>query len=154
METANPKLTLRSMQIVHLALMIGVALFMVISFVNNANSLALLPVDETHLTLVYVACGMAVVSAIIGSALFNNLLGKIDTSSPLSQKLPQYFSANITRWALLEGAALFNVVAFLLSGSLLNVGVAILLLVLMGSLRPSRQRVTDELKISYPDVLE
>ncbi|UEG53267.1 hypothetical protein LLH06_20225 [Mucilaginibacter daejeonensis] len=49
---------------------------------------------------------------------------------------------------------MFNVVAFLLSGSLLNVGVAILLLVLMGSLRPSRQRVTDELKISYPDVLE
>ncbi|UEG53268.1 hypothetical protein LLH06_20230 [Mucilaginibacter daejeonensis] len=90
METANPKLTLRSMQIVHLALMIGVALFMVISFVNNANSLALLPVDETHLTLVYVACGMAVVSVIISSALFNNLLGKIDTSLPLSQKLPQY----------------------------------------------------------------
>ncbi len=154
MQPANPKLTLRSIQIVHLALIIGVTLFMVISFVNNANRLALLPDDETHMTLVYVACGMAVLSVIVSSALYNNLLGKIDTSSPLSQKLPQYFSASITRWALLEGAALFNVVVFLLSGSLLNVGLAILLLALMGNLRPSRQKVTDELKISYPDVLE
>lgn len=145
--------TFKNLQIITGALCTGVFLFLAVSFLLAKNKLALLP-SADNLVLFYVGIGMAAVCTILSFVIFNNLLTQIDTSQPVSNKFSRYVAAYISRYALLEGSALFNTVIFLLSGCLVSAGIAIALLGIMLSLIPKRDKVKEDLKIYYPDTLD
>lgn len=143
----------KSLQIITLALPAGIVMFLAVSFLVNTQPLTLLPADEQSPILTYIALAMAVVSAFLSNVLFQKALSKIDTGQLLRKKFSMYTSAYIIRFALLEGAGLFNVSVFLLTGVLLNAFIAAAIVLLMLIFRPSRQKATDDLKVYYPDTL-
>jgi len=150
----NSQPQFKSLQIITLALPAGIALFLAVTFLIIKIELTLLPNGEQSNVLNYIALGMAVVCVFVSDFLFKNTLAKIDTGLPVNRKFPMYTAAYIIRFALLQGAGLFNVVVFLLTGVLMNalIGAAIILLMLV--LRPQRQKTIDDLKVYYPDTLD
>lgn len=143
----------KTLQIIGFALPAGAALFLLVGFMLNQDKLALLP-DDNNSAVCYIALAFGVGSSIMSNVIFNGILQKIDTSVLAKEKFPKYVAAYIIRLSLIEGAALFNAVAFLLSACLLNAGMAIGLIALMLSIRPQRQKTIDDLKVYYPDTLD
>ncbi|MDT3403453.1 hypothetical protein [Mucilaginibacter terrae] len=144
----------KTLQIITLALPIGISLFLAVSFLINQLELVMLPNNEQNSVLNYIGLGLAAVSFLISNILFQKQLSKIDTSAPIIKKFGLYTSAYIVRFALLEGAGLFNVVVFLLTGVLLNALIAAAIILFMLASRPQRQKTIDHLKVYYPDTLE
>lgn len=149
----NTPVNFRALQIITLALPGGAALFLLTTFLINKDRLMLMP-DGINNAVIYIALAFGVIFSVISVLIFNIILQKIDTSVLAKEKFPKYVAAYITRFALIEAAALFNSVAFLLSGCLLNAGMALALVVLMLSARPQRAKATEDLKIYYPDSLD
>lgn len=145
---------IKTLQIITLALPAGIIMFLAVSFLVNTQPLIVLPANEQSPVLTYIALAMAVASVFLSNVLFQNALSKIDTGLPLRKKFPLYTSAYIVRFALLEGAGLFNVTVFLLTGVLLHALIAAVIILLMLVLRPQRQKTIDDLKVYYPDTLE
>lgn len=154
MAYSNTQSQFKTLQIITFALCGGVALFLAVTFLVIKKELILLPNAEQPPILNYIATGMAVASVVLSNVLFRAALAKIDTGLPLNKKFPMYTSAYIVRFAFLEGAGLFNVVVFLLTGVLINALIAVALIILMLTLRPQRQKTIDDLKVYYPDTLD
>lgn len=147
-------LTFKALQIVHIALCTGATLFLAVVLFLRSNMPGQQIVESNNDVLNYVALGFGVGMIVLSQILFKTMFARIDLSSPIGKKFPQYTSAFIVRAALVEGATILNVVTVMLSGSYLNLGMAVLLLLVLISMRPQKQRVVEELKIYYPDNLD
>jgi hypothetical protein len=96
----------------------------------------------------WVAIGLSIVVAIISYFLPNTIRPSMlsDQLSPdmdaRAQSLALYQTRMIVRYAPIEGAAFFNLVAFLVTGARLSLGVAALLIAVMISIFPTRARIT------------
>jgi hypothetical protein len=66
----------------------------------------------------------------------------------------KYQSACIVRYAMIEGAALFNVVVWFLTGNSTTAFVAAALIGLMIAVRPVKSKIVTLLQVSYPDTLD
>lgn len=65
-----------------------------------------------------------------------------------------YQSATIVRLALLEGPSLFGIVGFLLTGNLIFLGISGALIACFIYQRPTRQKIEDDLNLSYEEKAE
>jgi hypothetical protein len=148
----NP--TFKILQIITMALCGGVIVFLLLALFINQDKLVLMPFNDPNSIIIYIAIVLALLCVVLSTVLFNILVKKIDTNTAVKEKLLKYITAYITRYALIEGAALFNVVAFLLSSCLISASVALALIILMLRIRPKRTKTTEDLKIYYPDTLE
>lgn len=145
----NLKQELRSMKIVHSALMIGVMVFLVVSVYLNqmAGSLAFdMEKDKFIFNIfLFVSNLFAIVSISVGLFVFKTRLKNIE-SFDLYEKLSKYREAMIVRSATIEGTAFFFIVCFLLFGAnvfLIEASVGLIVLVLF---YPSNYRIAQELK--------
>lgn len=86
----------------------------------------------------------------LGSAyfIFRVMLGKIDRSLPLRNKMPKYASALIVRSALLELPGLFTSIAAYLSGQLMHLAGAMVIFMVFMMLRPTRSSIAYDLQLS------
>jgi DMSO reductase anchor subunit len=141
-----------TLQIIHGALCLGPTLFAVVSYSITPNTHSDIRPNDS--VLLYVAAFMALSMVFVSNFLFNKQLAVIDFTAPVKQRLLQYQTACIVRYALLEGAALFNVVVFLLTGNYISLAIGAAMIVFMVTIRPTRPVVTEALKISYPDTLD
>jgi hypothetical protein len=96
---------------------------------------------------------LAVVSLVAGQLIFKNWLARISNEIFLKEKIKGYQSATIIRFALLEGSALFAIVAFILSLNMLFLIIAGVLIVYFGFLKPTKPRTETDLKLSYEEKL-
>lgn len=135
----------------HAALCAAIVLFLITATFVSQQALAIMPASNDNNLIIYIAIVVAIVFTILGYALFSIIVNKINTDAPVKEKLPRYLSACIVRYGLLTGGALFNVAIVLLTGCLLNAGVAALLALLMITLRPQLQQFNTDLKVNYPE---
>jgi hypothetical protein len=85
------------------------------------------------------------IAAVVGSMFLPKfLLGSITELSD-DQKITKHRSSLLVRWALLEGANLFSIVVYLLTGSILALTISALLLILFIMNKPSADRTKEEL---------
>lgn len=136
---------------VHAALCAVIVLFLVTATFVSQQALVMMPANSDNNLIIYIAIFMAIVFAVLGYVLFNALVNKINTDAPVKEKLPKYLSACIVRYGLLTGGALFNTAVLLLTGCLINAGVAAILALLMITLRPQLQQFNTDLKVNYPE---
>lgn len=108
--------------------------------------------DESLRTILpLVALALSVGGAAAGAAIFRRQREVLRGQAVLSEKLAGYRSAQILRWALLEGPALFSIVTFLLTGVYWVLGLVGLLVALFVSYRPSPKRTVQDLLLSHED---
>ncbi|EHQ27272.1 hypothetical protein [Mucilaginibacter paludis] len=140
-------------RIIHIALCTGSTLFLVV-----ASSIKPGPVhtaiEPGDIPLLYVAVALAAMMAFVSGFLYHKKLAEINFSAPVSNRLTQYMSACIMRYAPLEGAALFNTAVWLLTGNLIAAMVAVAVILYLISARPVKSKIISDLKITYPDTLD
>lgn len=148
----SPKTFLKTIGIIHLALVVGQVLFGVVVFTqSHAISLNL---KDTHDPFLLVVPIMAIGSFTASIIVFKQLLNAAANKATLTAKITAYQSALIVRFALLEGASLFGIVTFLLRGNLLFIGISGLIVLYFLILRPTKDKTQTDLNLSYEETAE
>ena len=130
---------IKPIKFIHLALVLGVsAAYFFLGELNNLEFLDFGDWDSVSyavLTLpIAVVFGMNIV--------YKNILKSADKSLPLEQKLGSYMTANIVRWALLEGVSM---VLLILRPEMMLIG--ILCILYMAYLFPSVDRMNQDFEM-------
>jgi hypothetical protein len=87
------------------------------------------------------------IGAVIGSMFLPKIiLGSISGLNE-NEKLKKYRASLLVRWALLDGANGFSIVVYLLTGSVLALGISVLLLILFIFNKPSLDKMKEELSL-------
>ncbi len=138
---------LKSLQIVHLAMMAGIIAFAMVAFyLNLGEGFGKAFLDEVPLFLLIVlvfTSGSIVASFIIERSRKENIL----TEKDLSKKLALYRSLLVITLALHEGSAFLSIVMYLLTGNLFFLGFTFALLFLMLTRFPTESRIVRQLSL-------
>jgi hypothetical protein len=146
----NPNTFVKTISIIHLALIAGQIIFAAAAFMTTKNHTT----SKSDDVFIYVAPIMAFSGFAISNILFKTLVNKIDGQSPLKTKLAAYQSALIVRFALLEGPSLFAIVSFMLTGNLIFLGISGAIIAYFIYLRPTKQKTEDDLNLGYEEKAE
>lgn len=104
--------------------------------------------------LTFYGVGLALVfSALLGDYLVSkNMFAKNAAEPTLKAKLTGYQSSNIVKWAIIEGAALFNIVNFLIHADIIFLVLAVFMIVFLLTKRPSPKKAALHLNLSREEV--
>lgn len=101
---------------------------------------------------VNLSAGYMVFAISIGYWLFGKQMKTAKTAASLSDKLNTYRSANIIRWALLEGATLVALAFYLLSSNVILLAIAGIAFLVLGLLHPNVMRLKVDLDLSQTEL--
>lgn len=144
---ANPKLSdIKSLKIVYMALMSGVAFFLLIAFILTLKSGPLGGNDpDLEQIVLIVSTLMAIISIPSGIIIFKKRTENIQSMN-FEKKLSTFRSAMIVRAATMEGAGFFFVVCVVLTGSKISMIEALIVLGIMFLYFPTKTRLAEEMK--------
>ncbi len=141
----------KSLNILHYILAAAQLLFGFLAFiVQKENSFT---ITSSSNALRYVVSLTAVIGVTGGAIIFQRQINNIKNKKNLSDKLHAYRSAIIARGAFLEFPSLFSVIAFILNGEILFLGLTCSLIALFIFLRPAREKVIKDLQLSAEEIL-
>lgn len=149
---ANPQTFIRTISIIHLALMAGQLLFAFLTFSMKKSTIVNLKPDGD--VYFYIAPLLIFSGMLIGSFLFNQLLAKATEAESLNKKLAAYQSAFIIRCALSEGGAMFAIVCYLLTANFFYLSLAGVNILYFLWLRPTKEKIEADLNLSYEEKIE
>jgi hypothetical protein len=139
----TPKSALKTITIIHLALLAGQVLFGIVVFAIRPSHTEQQPSDNVFK---YLVPAMAVVMV--------GMVAKAIPLPSLSAKMAAYQSALIVCYALLEAPSLFAITAYFLTGNVLYLLVAALLIARFITIRPTVSKTEEDLKLNYEEKLE
>jgi len=136
---------------IHMALLGGIIIFGLVVFLQIQDKELIYGYDQESAPF-YIAVGLLGLWALFGGEfIFRSQLKKAKMEPALAQKMMQYQSANIIKYALIEGVALFSIVATLLTLSvwfLVITGFLVLVLLLH---YPSIEKACRELDLNIEE---
>ena len=136
------------LSIIHLALLGGQISFGVTAFVLDFTGFLDMSFIEQE-SMLMVAVTVLVFSSLLGSSfLFKTKLNGIRQKESLQAKLAAYRSLLIIKFALLEIPSFFALVCFILTGEVLFIGLAGLVVIAFVFNRPTRFTITKDLELS------
>jgi hypothetical protein len=146
--------TLKGLQIIHRAMLIGQVMFLAIAIFLKLTDSFPSDLHELDKTLQVVAIVLCLGGFFIGSSLFKKKIQHaVDTYPPdIKEKAVAYRSACIVQWALLEGPSLFCIICFLLVGNYAFAALAISLMLLFGLTAPVKLKVMLQLRLSEEEM--
>jgi len=149
-QNQSPATIVKTLSIIHMALAAGQILFAAVTFIIPKSQ----EKGAANDMLIYIAPVLAITCFIAGHFLFLKLLSNIRRDTPLKAKLIAYQSATIIRLALLQGPSLFSIIGFLLTGKLIFLAIVGALVAYFIYVRPSRQKIEDDLNLDYEEKAE
>jgi hypothetical protein len=148
------KAEIKTLRIMHLALLFGQVIFMAIAFFliysgkfRNTES----GFDQILKILIPV---LAVGGFAYSHFLFKTKLGKAKNATGLNGKIAEYRGALISRYAGLEAPTLFSIIVGMLTGNLLYLGIAGVLILYFFSLTPGPARIAADLELNPDEKLQ
>jgi len=149
----NIKLTpagfIKSMSIIHAALLAGQLLFIITAF--GISSKVHFTVSDTEDVFIFIVPLLAIAGFMGGYILFKRKLKELQAKNSLGEKMVAYQTALIIRFALLEGPSLFGIVAFMQTGNLFFLVISALLMLYFFSLRPTRDKMEIDLDLGFTE---
>jgi hypothetical protein len=144
---------LRSTQIVHLAMLLGQVFFAGVSlFVVYMNGASLTDANTVNIFLI-VEILIASTSTYASRFLFAQKLKTIEFNVSLSEKLGIYNSANIIRWALLEGPSFMSIILYFLTGQILFMIISLAIMSYFVMIRPTLEKTINDLQLNEQEKL-
>lgn len=145
MSEQNVTQKLKVLKIIHLGLVAGLVLFFcVASFVvyrDKVNDPEMAEIFEMAVPL------LALMALMAGRFIPKQVLNKIDPNSGLGDKLQRYNVVMIMRCAFIEGAALFSIVTYMITGDVLLQVLAAILIITLGIQHPTKSKLINELRL-------
>ena len=127
---------IKILKIIHLALLAGVTLIYFI--IGDIFNISMPKLEGENLYYIFIPA----IAVLASNFLFKNVLSKINPKSSDKEKLMQYQTASIMRWAILEGSAFLILI---LKPELAIFGLLLLLYLLL--VRPTKEKIENELNI-------
>jgi MFS family permease len=152
--TINPRTFLKTMSIIHAALIAGQVLFAFAVIALNNNRAPFSFSFNSKDVFAIVVPIMVIGCFIAGRIVFTKVLENAKTKSTLIEKLSAYWAASIVRFALCEGSSLFAIVVTMLTSNTFYLAIAGVLILYMVFLKPSRDRVENDLDLTLEERLE
>ena len=139
---------LRTLQIIVFAFCIGPVILTIVAFFINHPEIHFNMVNIEE-PLLLIAPIIALISSIGSRIIFNSIINSIKNNFELliADKFLKYQTALIVRVALLEGAALFNIVVFLITGNTFTLYFALLCILGIWFRRPTKEKVSEDLNL-------
>lgn len=135
----------KMMGVIHYALLFGILLFAaVVYFIRPISEVQ----DGLYDIFRYAIPAVAIFAVLGGRFICNPIFSAASQKESLGEKLDVFRTGMIIRWALVEGAALFAIVAYMLTNNFTMLIVAISLAVYMLTLRPTPETAGAALKLS------
>lgn len=136
------------MQIIYFALITGQIIFAIISFYLSNTENFDFSTKELDKIFIYIVL-IFVVGGFSGSTLFFRYkLSRIKNKTSLIEKMTEYRSALIIRYALLETPSFFSLIAYLLTGNILFLGLSAIIILFFLTIKPTKNRTIFELKLN------
>jgi len=151
----NIKEAFRANVILFYALFIGVTLFMLI-FIGLHQVMESIIEDKnfTNIFLI-ISSFIAITCLAVGTTIYKKRISKIvNAVQSLHEKLNHYREAMIVYLAACEGAALFAVICFFLTGNYWFVAIVCVMLAAMLYRMPTKQRLTIDLQLNSQEQQE
>lgn len=142
----NPQSAAKVLSIIHLGLLMGQVLFALAVYYITPQKGFVLSGNEPF---VFVGLALAIGGFIGGNLIFKQTLAKIAPDATLSRKVSAYQTAFIIRAALMEGASLFSVVAYMLGGNLFFLALTAVIVLYFITLRPTKEKIAADLNLDY-----
>ena len=146
---------IKALQILYTALLVGQVLFLTITsvLIFSGNFSADFSLGKYLIQIIIGCIGSGLAGYFAGTSLFRKKLEQLNNSSKsLMEKLNDYRGISITRWALSEFATLFSIVMVFVTGSPALLAVAVLLIVLFLTIRPSLSKAASDLNVSEMEI--
>lgn len=105
----TPKEQFKSIQILHIALMIGLVLIFTVLWFHAQPTINMNPLDGT-LSLILPFVVLAGIGG--GTMLYNKQKDSVEANDTVVQKLWDYRKVSVMRWSLIEGTSLVCVLIF------------------------------------------
>ncbi|HAM98789.1 MAG TPA: hypothetical protein DCQ26_09290 [Marinilabiliales bacterium] len=138
-------------KIIHVALLGGTLIFASI-VLYLVSGKPLITEYRRGFDVFYLMVGAFAIWAIFGSQfMYSSQLKRVQPKHTLSNKLMHYQSANIIRYALIEGSALFSIVAALLTLTLWFFIITLLLSVMLAYHYPSVEKAIRDLHLNIEE---
>lgn len=142
--TTIAKNPIKTLSILHLALLAGPLLAATIFYLNTEIQMNGSSGDDIF---IYVFPIIALGGVFASTFLFKIMLNNLKNTEDLQKKLAGYQTASLIKWALLEGPALLNIVWFATTGNLLFLTIAGVLLLFLFMQRPTKLKMENELEL-------
>lgn len=153
---ATPKEYLRSMGILHKAIVIGAVLFAIVAFAviqfNGGGVLSPADSKKTGVVFLIVSAVLATICFFRAYTSYNKSIDRIKNGEGnLLKKLNQYHSALILYLALCEGGTLFSIIVFFLTGDYKALIITGLMAAAMIVKAPVQKKIADELGLDWKE---
>lgn len=132
------KTFLKRLSLIHLALVIGVSVFLIISYLQLQEFNSDL---ENGDPLLYIVPVFALMGYFGSQFFMKKSLSQLDKERGLMEKLHKYQNACILQYTMLEGPALLSIVAYLKTGNALPLVIAVCLILYLAVQRPNKEKV-------------
>lgn len=140
---------LRSLNILHLALLAGMVMLTVILFLFAEER----EVEDQFLqTLIMVLAIISIASLFGGLYIFRKIISGIDKKLQLAEKLHKYRGASIVKWAMLEAPVLLSAICYFITNQtgFLITSVGLILFFMLH--RPAKARIVNDLVLSADEM--
>jgi hypothetical protein len=158
METPVPsraKDALRSISVFFYAMVGGMLIFAILVFALNLLEKPALNDESLSLIFLIVVLFIAMISIAVASKMYAKRITTVHVSGlSLMDKLTIYRSALVLYLALCEGAGLFAIIVYFLTGNKLLLAVAGVVIIAMILKRPEKFKIFNELQLSSQEQLE
>lgn len=142
----------KALKIIFFALLTGQVLFLIISYsLVNYGDLDI-HAKELEKVFVYIVPFFYLVSILAGYAIFKKKITQVKQEQDLATKLEGYRGLYITRFALLEFATLFAIIAYLITGMQMFIVIAGLSILSFLTLKPSKEKLMKELELGSEEL--
>jgi hypothetical protein len=145
---------IRTFRLIHFAMVIGqfffiaIVLFLVFTSKLEENN------NDLNAVFICLVPFLAVVGLISSISTFRIRLRVARSEPVLIEKLTEYRSALIIRYAIIEGVSIFSIVISMVTGKLLYLGIAAILVLYFLALAPTAERVAHDLELTPDDKLK
>jgi hypothetical protein len=143
----------KALQILHMAMLTGMALFSVVAVLVVTKGL--IPANKAlEKPLQVVALLVSVGGTAAGFALFNKRIKSIQPTDTVSNRITIYRAAAILRWALIEFPVLLSIISFILTGNYAFLALGIALILVFVVVRPAKPVIIFLLQLNEKEVSE
>ncbi len=146
--TNNNGGSFKAMNILHLGLLGGLFLFAVVSLYLVYTGSFPPSMQDNEQLLQVGALALAGLGIFFGNRIFKSRMLAIQDMPTAKEKIAFYQTANIVRWALIEGAALFSIICFMLTANYAFLALAVALIILLMVLKPTKEKIFIQTGIS------
>ena len=148
----SPKKFLKTLSTLHMAFCAAVLVFSIVILIviEDYSIFDRLNINSIYYIFPFVAVTVVYASQFIYRSIINNLKPKSD----LNKKLAIYQTANVIRYAMIEGPSILCIVACLITNQLVFIIIAWCILAYLYTLKPTKEKLIKDLSLNFEERTE